>query len=194
MWTSSAATSQSLAEDVESGRINEGKFMSLRATGAGASHEPTLHCPNCNHEIKLTESLAAPLLQETRQRFNEQLAAKDAEVARKTEALRNEQDAVARAREQIEDQVAQRLTAERSQLVAAEAKKAREAVAGDMQAKAAETAELRKNLEASDAKLAEQAAGCVRPRLLLALQAPACRGWLFPICGSSSGRVPIDKP
>ncbi len=129
--------------------------MSLRATGAGASHEPTLHCPNCNHEIKLTESLAAPLLEETRQRFNEQLAAKDAEVARKTEALRKEQDAVARAREQIEDQVAQRLSAERSQLVAAEAKKAREAVAGDLQAKAAETAELRKNLEASDAKLAE---------------------------------------
>ena len=129
--------------------------MSLRATGAGASHEPTVHCPNCSHEIKLTESLAAPLLEETRQRFNEQLAAKDAEVARKTEALRKEQDAVARAREQIEDQVAQRLTAERSQLVAAEAKKAREAVAGDMQAKAAETAELRKNLEASDAKLAE---------------------------------------
>ena len=78
MWTSSAVTSQSSADDVESGRTKEGKFMSLRATGADASHEATLHCPNCNHEIKLTESLAAPLLQETRQRFNEQLAAKDA--------------------------------------------------------------------------------------------------------------------
>lgn len=129
--------------------------MSLKATGAGASQEPTLHCPNCNHEIKLTESLAASLLEETRQRFNEQLAAKDAEVARRTEALRKEQDAVTRAREQIEDQVAQRLTAERSQLVAAEAKKAREAVAGDLQAKEAEAAELRKNLEANNAKLAE---------------------------------------
>ena len=51
--------------------------------------------------------------------------------------------------------MAQRVAAERSQLVAAEAKKAREAVAGDLQAKAVETAELRKNLEASDAKLAE---------------------------------------
>ncbi len=108
-----------------------------------------------SHEIKLTESLAAPLLEETRQRFNEQLAAKDAEVARKTEALRKEQDAVAKSREQIEDQVALRLTAERSQLVAAEAKKAREAVAGDLQAKEAEAVELRKNLEANNAKLAE---------------------------------------
>ena len=73
---------------------------------------------------------AAPLLAATRQRFNEQLAAKDAEVARKTKVLRKEQGAVAKAREQIEDQVTQRLTAERSQLVAAEGKKARDAVAG----------------------------------------------------------------
>ena len=65
---------------------------------AGASHEPTLHCPNCNHEIRLTESLAAPLLAKTRQRFNEQLAAKDAEVARKTEAPRKEQTHRAGAR------------------------------------------------------------------------------------------------
>jgi hypothetical protein len=40
--------------------------MSFQATATGASHEPTLHCPNCNHEIRLTESLAAPLLAETR--------------------------------------------------------------------------------------------------------------------------------
>jgi hypothetical protein len=117
--------------------------------------DPQIVCPNCSHEIKLTESLAAPLLEETRQRFAEQLATKDAEVTRKTEALRKEQDAVAQAREQIEDHVAQRLTAERTQLIAAEAKKAREAVAGDLQAKEAEAAELRENLEANNAKLAK---------------------------------------
>jgi hypothetical protein len=129
--------------------------MNSKATAAEAANEPILHCPNCNHEIKLTESLAAPLLAETRQRFNEQLAAKDAEVARKTETLRKEQDAVTLARELIEDEVAQRLTAERSLLVAVEAKKAREAVAKDMQTKEAEAAELRKNLEANNVKLAE---------------------------------------
>lgn len=117
--------------------------------------DPQIVCPNCSHEIKLTESLAAPLLEETRQRFNEQLAAKDAEVTRKTEALRKEQDAVSRAREQIEDQVAQRLTAERSQLIAAEAKKAREAVAGVLQAKETEALELRTIMEANNLKLAE---------------------------------------
>ena len=31
--------------------------------------EPTLTCPQCGTEIKLTESLAAPLIQVTRQEF-----------------------------------------------------------------------------------------------------------------------------
>lgn len=100
--------------------------MTFKATAGGASHEPTLHCPNCNHEIRLTESLAAPLLAETRQRFQQQLASKDAEMERKTEALRLEREQVAKDREQIDDQVAKRLTAERALLIAAESKKARE--------------------------------------------------------------------
>jgi hypothetical protein len=79
--------------------------MSSKATAVGTAHEPTLHCPNCNHEIRLTESLAAPLLAETRQRFQEQLASKDAEVVRKTEALRQEREQLLKDREQIQDQV-----------------------------------------------------------------------------------------
>lgn len=129
--------------------------MSFKATATGASHEPTLHCPNCNHEIRLTESLAAPLLAETRQRFQQQLASKDAEMERKTEALRLEREQVAKDREQIEDQVAKRLTSERAQLVAAENKKAREAAAAELQAKESEAAELRATLLTNNAKLAE---------------------------------------
>jgi hypothetical protein len=128
--------------------------MKFNVTATGA-HEPILHCPNCNHEIKLTESLAAPLLEETRRRFQEQLAQKDAEVARQVDALRREQKELVTAREQIEEQVTQRLEAKRIQLVAAEAKKAKEAVTTELQAKAAEAAELRRALEANNAKLAE---------------------------------------
>ncbi|WP_141340318.1 DUF2130 domain-containing protein [Bradyrhizobium sp. USDA 3458] len=127
--------------------------MNFKATGA--SQEATLHCPNCNHEIRLTESLAAPLLAETRQRFQQQLASKDAEMERKTEALRLEREQVAKDREQIEDHVAKRLTAERAQLVATESKKAREAAAAELQAKEAEAAELRATLLSNNAKLAE---------------------------------------
>lgn len=129
--------------------------MSFKALAADAGHEPILHCPNCNHEIRLTESLAAPLIEETRRRFQEQLANKDAEVARKIEALRQEREQLAKAREQIEDQVARRLAAERDQIVVAEAKKAREAAAVELQTKVAEADELRRILETNNAKLAE---------------------------------------
>jgi hypothetical protein len=33
---------------------------------ATPAHEPTLRFSNCNHEIRLTESLAAPLIEQTR--------------------------------------------------------------------------------------------------------------------------------
>ncbi|MFQ3458709.1 DUF2130 domain-containing protein [Bradyrhizobium sp. UFLA01-814] len=129
--------------------------MKFAATMAAVAHEPTLQCPHCRNEIKLTESLAAPLLEETRKHFQALLANKDEEVLRKTEALRLEREQLARAREQIEDQVAKRLSAERTSLVATEAKKAREAAAAELQAREAEAAELRQSLAANNAKLAE---------------------------------------
>lgn len=129
--------------------------MTFNATAAGAAHEPTLHCPNCNHEIRLTESLAAPLLAETRQKFQEQLANKDAEIARKAEALRGEREQLEKDREQVEDQVTQRLATERSRLIAAEAKKARDAAAAELQARTDEATELRLVLDANNVKLAE---------------------------------------
>jgi hypothetical protein len=129
--------------------------MSFRASGAGTAHEPTLHCPNCNHEIRLTESLAAPLLAETRQRFQEQLASKDAEIARKAETLRQEREQLAKDREQVEDQVTKRLAAERAQLVAAEAKKAQAASAAALSDKEAQVAELQASLATNNTKLAE---------------------------------------
>jgi hypothetical protein len=128
--------------------------MNIKVTPVGVQ-EPILHCPNCNHEIKLTESLAAPLLEETRRRFQEQMARKDAEVAGKIDALRTEQQELTTAREQIDEQVQQRLAAERIQVVAIEARKAREAASAELQAKTTEAAELRRLLDANNTKLAE---------------------------------------
>jgi hypothetical protein len=132
-----------------------GGLMSFQATATGISHEPTLRCPNCNHEIHLTESLAAPLLAEIRRRFQDQLANKDAEVARKTDALRQEREQLQKDRAQIEDRIASRLATERNQLVALESKKAREAAAAELQARISEVAELRQTLDVNNAKLAE---------------------------------------
>lgn len=56
--------------------------------------EPTIICPNCRTEIKLTESLAAPLIEPTRQ-FEAQLAQKDADVAKRELAMREKEKQLA---------------------------------------------------------------------------------------------------
>jgi hypothetical protein len=127
--------------------------MNLKA--AEAFHEPTFNCPNCNNEIRLTESLAGPLIEKVRKRFQEQLASKDAEIAGKAETLRQEQEKLAAAKEQLEDEVKARLETERGRIAATEAKKAREAAAAELRAKVQEAEELRAALATNDIKLAE---------------------------------------
>ena len=51
--------------------------------------EPTIICPNCETEIHLTESLAAPLLAATRRQFEQQLAEKDDNIAKREQGLRD---------------------------------------------------------------------------------------------------------
>ena len=50
--------------------------------------EPTITCPNCKTEIRLTESLAAPLLAATRKDFELRLATKEQEVATRELGIR----------------------------------------------------------------------------------------------------------
>jgi hypothetical protein len=51
--------------------------------------EPTIVCPSCHTEIKLTKSLAAPLLAATRKQFEQQLAQKDSDIAKREQAMRD---------------------------------------------------------------------------------------------------------
>src|SRR6185437_15652306 len=94
--------------------------------------DPTVVCPNCKTEIKLTESLAAPLIQATRQQYEQKIAQKEADVAKRESAIREQQEGVARARESINNQIAARVAAEREQIAAEEYKKARLIVAVDL--------------------------------------------------------------
>lgn len=45
--------------------------------------ELTITHPNCKTEIKLTESLAAPLIESTFRQFEQQLAQKDSDIAKR---------------------------------------------------------------------------------------------------------------
>ncbi len=49
--------------------------------------EPTIICPKCKTEIKLTESLAAPLIETTRLQFEQQLAQKDSDIAKREQGF-----------------------------------------------------------------------------------------------------------
>ena len=117
--------------------------------------EPTIICPSCKTEIKLTESLAAPLLESTRREFEKRLALKDADVAKREAGLRQREEAIAKEKEQLDEQVEEKVRQERSRIAAEEAKKAKLALQGDLEQKAREVADLNEVLKQRDAKLAE---------------------------------------
>ena len=50
--------------------------------------DPKIICPNCKAEIRLTESLAAPLIAVTRQQYEQQLRQKDEDVAKREQNIR----------------------------------------------------------------------------------------------------------
>lgn len=121
--------------------------------------EPTITCPQCKTEIRLTESLAAPLLAATRQQFEQQLLQKDDEVARREQGVREKEKEIAEARRTLEDRVTDLVTSqlsrERVHVIAEESKKARLANAAEMENKLRELAELQEVLRARNEKLAE---------------------------------------
>ncbi len=121
--------------------------------------EPTITCPHCHTEIRLTESLAAPLVAATRQQYEQRLAHKDAEAALREDALRARELQISEAQRsletQIAEQVGQQLEAARAQLIAEEARKAKLLNAAELTAKAREVTELQEVLNAREAKLAE---------------------------------------
>ena len=121
--------------------------------------EPTIICPNCKTEIKLNESLAAPLIEATRKQFEQQLAQKDSEVAQREQAMHDKEKQLAEDKrkldDQVADQVAAQLKAERTRIIAEESKRAKLASAAELENKVRELADLQEMFKAHDAKLAE---------------------------------------
>jgi len=109
--------------------------------------DPQIVCPECHTEIKLTESLAAPLIDETRRQFEAQLSAKEADFGRREAKLKEIQEDVAKAREAIDEQVATRLKAARAAIVAAEANKAEDTLKSKVAEKEAQIAGMQRQIE-----------------------------------------------
>lgn len=110
--------------------------------------ELTIVCPNCKTKIKLTESLAAPLIESTRHEYEQRIARQNADIAKR-------EAAIAKAKDSVDEQVAEKVRLERAKIAGEEAKKAKLAAATDLEQKAREVADLKDVLKQQNEKLAE---------------------------------------
>ena len=117
--------------------------------------EPTVLCPQCKIEIKLTESLAAPLLESVRRDYEQRLTQKDSDIAEREQALTERAQSLEQAKQTLEQQVAQKIAIERGRIVAEEARKAKLALSSELDQKIKEVKSLQDILKQNDAKLAE---------------------------------------
>ncbi len=117
--------------------------------------EPTVVCPHCKNEIKLTESLAAPLLESIRQDYDQRLAQKDADMAKREQILREREAVLQKQKASLDEQVAQKIQQEQARIAAEEAKKAKLAIGNELDRKIQEINELQDVLKQRDVKLAD---------------------------------------
>ncbi|HEY3856695.1 MAG TPA: DUF2130 domain-containing protein [Verrucomicrobiae bacterium] len=117
--------------------------------------EPTIICPKCKNEIKLTESLAAPLIESTRLDFEKRLAQKDLDVAGREKSIQERETTLSKQKDSLESQVTERVQQERGKIATDEARKAKLALTNDINQKAKEVADLQEILKQKDEKLTE---------------------------------------
>lgn len=117
--------------------------------------EPIITCPTCGAEIRVTESLAAPLVEATRRQYEQRLADKEADVRAREAEIREKQVAVVEAQESLDAQIAARLEKERPVIAAEEANRARLNLSAEIELKTREVGDLQDALKQRETKLAE---------------------------------------
>ena len=117
--------------------------------------EPTVICPQCKVEIKLTESLAAPLLESVRRDYEQRLTQKDADIAKREQSLVERAQSLEKAKQTLDQQIAEKIQQERVRIGAEEAQKAKLAMGADLNQKAKEISNLQEILKQNNAKLAD---------------------------------------
>jgi hypothetical protein len=117
--------------------------------------EPTIVCPQCKTEIKLTESLAAPLLADVKRQFEQRLAQKDADMAKREQSLNERAETIEKTKANLDQQIAAKLQQERVRIGAEEQQKAKQLLGNDLNQKVKEIGTLQEVLKQRDAKLAE---------------------------------------
>lgn len=118
------------------------------------SKEPTIKCPSCKSDIKLTESLAAPLIAAKEEQYRKYLNQELQKVASRESEIKLEAAALEQQRRDLRTLVEEQVAEQRTLIAAEEAKKARDLAAADIETKSSEIAVLKETVEANAERLA----------------------------------------
>ena len=116
--------------------------------------ELTITCPHCSSGIPLTESLAAPLLKETRAKYEQALVQKDRDLAAREDSVRSQHALLEQERAAIEEKVEEKIAAERARIAEQAIAKAKRLAAAELASKVQEVAELNELVRDREEKLA----------------------------------------
>lgn len=117
--------------------------------------EPTIPCPQCKTQIKLTESLAAPLVEATRREYERKMQQNSLECAKREEEVRQQEQVFLKKKEEWRAAEQERLRQERTRIAEEEARRAEQKFSTDLGQKLQEIAHLEQVLKSRDAKLVE---------------------------------------
>jgi len=116
-------------------------------------NEPSITCPQCKSEVKLTESLAAPLVKQTEERYRRMMEERQKDLEGERDKLRAREASLQKAQEDLDATLRQRLAQERRAIADEEQKKARSSLQADLDAAKQEKDAVQTELDASRKKL-----------------------------------------
>ncbi len=121
--------------------------------------DPVITCPSCYAEIKLTESLAGPLIEATKAQYEKQFNQINSEITEREKTL-NDLDKKLKIEKQeldkkIEEEVSLKVLEEKIKISIEEKIKAKNEISIELEGKAKELQNLEELLKSKDLKLAE---------------------------------------
>ncbi len=128
-----------------------------------------IECPHCHKSFKLNETLAAPLVEETRRKFQQEFEEKEETLEQRRQAFAEEQKAaektrkevekerasLAKQKEQFDEQIAEQVEEQRVAIEREAAKKAKQKYDEKLAERDEEKAELQEQIKEKETKLAE---------------------------------------
>jgi len=129
----------------------------------------TIQCPHCQKPFKLNETLAAPIIEQTRKKFEREFEEKEEALEERLKTFTEEQEAAKKARkdlekerallakkqEEIEERIAEQVKEQRAAIEREAAKKAKQKFDEKLAEREEEKAELEEQLKEKEEKLAE---------------------------------------